>query len=206
MVHRREIDGNPVVFGNQGDLWMNAMTWFDHETGSIWSQPTGEAILGPLRGTSLELLPSTLSSWSDWKERFPETVALDEDTRKTGFSIEMMAVVVVVGDDSVAIPFLDLRDRESLSVELSGEPILVVADPKLDRWAAYSRLVEGVELDLQMVGAEIIHTASGLRWSAALGAPLTGQQPLDRVSSFSSFGSDYRNFFPDGELLLDSVN
>jgi hypothetical protein len=201
MVHRREIDGNPVVFGNQGDLWMNAMTWFDHDTGSIWSQPTGEAILGPLRGTSLELLPSTLSSWSDWKERFPETLALDADTRDTRFAIEMMAVVVVVGDDSIAIPFVDLRELGLLSTELSGEPILVIADPQLDRWAAYSRLVEGVKLDLQVVGAEIIDPASGVRWSAALGAPLNGQQPLDRVSSFSSFGSDYRNFYPDGELL-----
>ncbi len=206
MVHRREIDGNPVIFGNQGDLWMNAMTWFDHDTGSIWSQPTGEAILGPLRGTSLELLPSTLSSWSDWKERFPDTLALDAGTRDSGFSIEMMAVVVVIGEDSVAIPFLDLRELESLSIELAGEPILVVADPQLDRWAAYSRLVEGVELDLQVVGAEIIDPASGVRWSATLGAPLNGQRPLDRVSSFSSFGSDYQNFYPNGELLLDTAN
>jgi hypothetical protein len=27
MVHRRDIDGRGVVFGNQGDLYMNAMTW-----------------------------------------------------------------------------------------------------------------------------------------------------------------------------------
>lgn len=204
MVHRREIDGRPVVFGNQGDLWMNAMTWFDHDTGSVWSQPTGEAILGPLTGTSLELLPSTLSTWGDWKERFPNTLALEASSRDNRFSIELMAVAVVVGEDSVAIPFVDLREREFLSTELSGEPILVVADPELDRWAAYSRLVDGEPLDLVVVGAEIIDLASGDRWSAALGAPLSGQAPLDRVPSFSSFGSDYRQFYPDGELILGS--
>ncbi len=204
MVHRREIDGRPVVFGNQGDLWMNAMTWFDHDTGSVWSQPTGEAILGPLTGTSLELLPSTLSTWGDWKERFPNTLALEASSRDNRFSIELMAVAVVVGEDSVAIPFVDLREREFLSTELSGEPILVVADPELDRWAAYSRLVDGEPLDLVVVGAEVIDLASGDRWSAALGAPLSGQAPLDRVPSFSSFGSDYRQFYPDGELILGS--
>lgn len=204
MVHRREIDGRPVVFGNQGDLWMNAMTWFDHDTGSVWSQPTGEAILGPLTGASLELLPSTLSTWGDWTERFPNTLALEASSRDNRFSIELMAVAVVIGEESVAIPFVDLREREFLSTELSGEPILVVADPELDRWAAYSRLVDGASLDLEVVGAEIIDSASGDRWSAALGAPLSGQAPLDRVPSFSSFGSDYREFYPDGELILGS--
>lgn len=204
MVHRREIDGRPVVFGNQGDLWMNAMTWFDHDTGSVWSQPTGEAILGPLAGTTLELLPSTLSTWSDWRERFPATLALEASSSDNRFSIELMAVVVVIGEESVAIPFVDLREREFLSTELSGEPILVVADPQLDRWAAYSRLVDGEELDLEVVGAEIIDSDSGRRWSAALGAPLSGQAPLDRVPSFSSFASDYRQFYPDGELILGS--
>lgn len=50
MVHRRSINDQVIVFGNQGALWGNAMTMFDHETGSVWSQPLGEAILGPARG------------------------------------------------------------------------------------------------------------------------------------------------------------
>ena len=68
MVHRREVDGEPIVLGNHGALFGNAMTWYDHETGSVWSQPTGEAILGPLTGTKLELLPSTLTTWGDWRD------------------------------------------------------------------------------------------------------------------------------------------
>lgn len=63
-VHRRELDGEPVLFGNQGALWSNAMTWWDHQTGSIWSQPLGEAIAGPYKGRRLDLLPSTLTTWS----------------------------------------------------------------------------------------------------------------------------------------------
>lgn len=58
MVRRREIDGEPVLFGNHGALYGNALTMFDHATGSVWSQISGEALLGPLSGDRLELLPS----------------------------------------------------------------------------------------------------------------------------------------------------
>ena len=57
LVHRREVNGETLVFGVQGALWMNAMTWWDHATGSIWSQPLGEAIAGPLRGETVQLVP-----------------------------------------------------------------------------------------------------------------------------------------------------
>ena len=75
MVHRRELDGEEVIFGNQGALWGNAMTWWDHDTGSIWSQPLGEAILGPRKGERFELLPSTLTTWEAWQSAHPETLA-----------------------------------------------------------------------------------------------------------------------------------
>ena len=77
MVHRREIDGKEIVFGNQGALWGNAMTWWDHETGTVWSQPIGEAIVGPRKGDQVELLPSELTVWSSWREAHPGTLALD---------------------------------------------------------------------------------------------------------------------------------
>ena len=41
LVHRREVNGETLTFGVQGALFMNAMTWWDHTTGSIWSQPLG---------------------------------------------------------------------------------------------------------------------------------------------------------------------
>ena len=69
MVHRRELDGKLLVMGNQGALWGNAMTWWDHDTGSIWSQPLGEAIAGPRRGQRLEPYPVTLTKWDAWLER-----------------------------------------------------------------------------------------------------------------------------------------
>ena len=201
MVHRREVDGNALVFGNQGDLWQNAMTWFDHGTGSIWSQPTGEAIMGPLKGTTLDLLPSTLSTWADWRDRFPDSLALDVESVRSGFTIEQMVVVSIVDDDSVAVPFVDLRAAGAVSTELADEPILIVADPDFDRWSVYSRLVDGVETPLERNRTHIVDPATGRRWNPSTGASLDGALPLDRLPSFSSFADDYAVFFPEGEIL-----
>ena len=203
MVHRREIEGRAVVFGNQGDLWRNAMTWFDHDTGSVWSQPTGEAIMGPLAGTTLELLPSSLTSWADWHERFPDTRALEAATRSNPFSLDQMAVVTVVGDESVAIPITELRRFEAVSLEIGDEPVIVTLDPDVDRWAAYSRERDGLVLDLELIGDALVDPVSGGEWDAALGSSRDGDEPLDRVSVFSSFPLDYPRLFPDGRVWID---
>ena len=56
---------------------MNAMTWFDHETGSIWSQPWGMAITGPLKGTQLLMLPVSLEPWGSWRAAHPDSLVVD---------------------------------------------------------------------------------------------------------------------------------
>ena len=76
MVHDRRIDGETFTFGNAGGLFMNAMTWYDHETDSIWSQPWGRSIRGDLRGIELFLLPSQITTWGSWKAEHPDTLAM----------------------------------------------------------------------------------------------------------------------------------
>jgi hypothetical protein len=63
MVHDRRVNGETFVFGNQGALFQNAMTWWDHQTQSVWSQVWGQAIAGPLKGTTLELIPASIVPW-----------------------------------------------------------------------------------------------------------------------------------------------
>ena len=79
MVHRRSIDGEEVVFGVQGALLGNAMTFWDHDTGSVWSQPSGEAVAGPRLGQRLETLPISYTTWDAWRDLHPGTLALDQD-------------------------------------------------------------------------------------------------------------------------------
>ena len=205
MVHRREVDGRPIVLGNHGALWGNAMTWFDHETGSVWSQPLGEAILGPLTGTRLDLLPSTLTTWGDWTAEHPESLALAAPGGFSGFDLRQMAVVVEFGPDSVAHPVPDVR-RVGVANSMVGEvPIAVSVVAGTDNWVVLSRRLDDrvVELAIERPadgGDPVLAEVGGSgRWDPASGLGLGGtDQDLDQLPGFTSFPADYITFFPDG--------
>lgn len=53
---------------------------FDHQTGSYWNQVSGKAIVGPLIGQRMDILPAQMTTWGQWKQLYPETLALSENT------------------------------------------------------------------------------------------------------------------------------
>jgi len=53
---------------------------YDKNTESLWSQIKGEAVTGPMTGTELDVLPSTVTSWKKWQKKHPETQVLSFDT------------------------------------------------------------------------------------------------------------------------------
>ena len=198
MVHRREIDGEPIGLGIQGALWGNAMTWWDHETGSIWSQPLGEAIAGPLTGTKLELLPSTLTSWGEWKQTHPESLALDAPGSMTRYDLAVVSIIVEIGEDSMAFPMPTLRSEGVANAEVSGLPVAVALDGK-NNWAVFSRIVDGLPVELAMVDGNLVELDGEGRWDPVQGLPLDGNGPLlDLLPGFTSFDGDYETFFPNG--------
>jgi hypothetical protein len=106
VVASRELDGEAVMFGVTGLLWKlpdayaaaseasgkafgaeegdpdagvrdsaNLVT-FDERTRSYWSQLLAEAICGPLTGEDLEILPSTVATWAEWRAAHPDTGVL----------------------------------------------------------------------------------------------------------------------------------
>ncbi len=205
MVHRREIDGEAVVFGNQGALWGNAMTWFDHATGSVWSQPLGEAIAGPLKGTRLETLPVTLTEWASWRESHPDTLALDVAARRpSGFQLADMSIVVELVDDVAAFPVEDLWRVGVANEEVGGVPLAVAVDPADDqRWAVYSRTLDDVVVTLEVEGDSFVDVGTGSHFDPRVGRAIDGPlegQILDVLPGFTSFLDDYFTFWPDGRV------
>lgn len=201
MVHRRELEGTEIVFGNQGALWGNAMTWWDTDTGSIWSQPLGEAILGPRAGERLELLPSALSTWADWKGSHPDTLALDVDSGSDGFDLEDMAIVVELGPQSTAFPISELRQALVANGVVNDVPVAVILEPESDRWKVFSRQLDSEVIDLELVDGELHEVGGTRRFDAARGLPLDGDdEGLDQLPGFTSFPRDYVTFFPTGSF------
>jgi hypothetical protein len=203
MVHRRELDGNTLVFGNQGALWGNAMTWWDHDTGSIWSQPLGEAILGPRRGATLELLSSTLTTWDAWQTSHPDSLALDVHGWDTAFDLEQMAVVVDFGTESAAYFIPALREVGVVNDVVAGVAIAVVIDPDDEqRWAVFSRQLDKETAELEMTEEGLTDRASRTVFDPFLGIGRAGplaDQSLDKLPAFTAFPRDYDTFFPDGK-------
>jgi hypothetical protein len=62
---RRKVDGQELTFfDKQGRL-------FDRQTASLWDPLKGRAEEGPLRGKTLDLLPTVTSSCQPWQELHP---------------------------------------------------------------------------------------------------------------------------------------
>jgi hypothetical protein len=198
MVHRRTVADQEVVFGNQGALWGNAMTWWDHDTGSVWSQPLGEAILGPRKGERLELLPSSLVTWRDWKEQHPDTVALDAPNNRSGFDLDQMAIVVEIGPDSVAFPITELRQVQVANETVNGVPVAVVVDPVDDQWTVFARQLDDRIVEIDVVDGQLAEVGGEARWDPVRGLAQVGEENLNLLPAFTSFPKDYVTFFPEG--------
>ena len=55
---------------------MNALVMYDHQTDSLWSHFTGDAITGSFAGTTLEILPAMQTTWGRWRELHPDSQVL----------------------------------------------------------------------------------------------------------------------------------
>lgn len=189
------------MLGNQGALWGNAMTWWDHGTGTVWSQPLGEAIVGPRRGDKLELMASQLSSWATWKQEHPHTLALDAPGGESRFRLATMTVVVDFGEEVGVYPIGELAQRGPANDVIAGVPIAVVLDPAAwDRWRVFHRVLGDQTLTLEVTGNRLLDKETGTTWDAASGRGLEGPlqgEILDILPGFTSFESDARTFWPE---------
>src|SRR5436190_21364347 len=78
------VDGRPLHFHLAGINNQNFIMR-DEETGSWWQQVTGEAILGPLKGTRLEQVPQDEIAFALWKIEHPNGRVLRPDPRVTQY-------------------------------------------------------------------------------------------------------------------------
>ncbi len=78
----REVNGEIVEFGVSGKLYNSDLVMYDRKEESYWQQATGEAIVGPAarRNESLEWVATTTTTWSRWRNKYPNTQVLSQDT------------------------------------------------------------------------------------------------------------------------------
>jgi len=201
MVHRRQIGDQEIILGNQGALWGNAMTWWDHDTGSIWSQPIGEAIMGSRKGATLELLPSTLTTWSAWRDAYPGTLVMESRSGRAGVSLDQTVIVVEFGDDSAAYPIVDLREAGVANDIVGGLDIAVVIDPTdPNRWAVFSRVLDDRTVLLEIRDGGLVDIETGTVWDPVRGIGLEGPlqgEVLGLLPGVPAYARDVGAFWPN---------
>jgi hypothetical protein len=77
------VDDRPLSFGVSGLLYNSDMLLYDRQTESLWSQVAARAITGPFQGAKLTSIPMSHTTWSDWRQRHPDTLVL---SRETGYA------------------------------------------------------------------------------------------------------------------------
>ncbi len=204
MVHRREVNDETLILGNQGALWGNAMTWWDHSTGSVWSQPLGEAIAGPRKGERLENLPVEFTTWGAWKEAHPDTLALVADGRPSRFALADFLIVLDTDDETRSWPVPDVQGQGVINDVVGGQPVAVVSDPtNAQRWIVLSREVAGTEVDLEIADLVLRDRITGSTFDPVRGFGLSGplmDESLALLPGFTSFPDDFATFWPDGSI------
>lgn len=89
MVYGRGHGGRQLTLLHSGKLWHDALVLLDEETGSLWSQASGEAILGPLAGARLDRIPSERTTWEAWLARHPDTSVLPSEHRRRRLKLKL---------------------------------------------------------------------------------------------------------------------
>lgn len=186
LVHERTIDGEAAIFGVQGGLYRNAMTWYDHATGSIWSQPFGEAIAGPLAGEVLPLRSSMLTTWGVWRDRHPETLALDSTGQATGFDLANLLLVVTIDDETRGYPVRAAGGFGVVNERVGSVSLAVVVDPgNTNRWAVFDRTVDGAVVKLELEGADLRDTTSDRTFDPFTGVARDGGEGLTALPAIT---------------------
>ena len=111
-------------FGVSGLLYNSDVLLYDRATQSLWSQILQTAVTGPLKGTRLQALPLTHTSWADWRQRHPATQVL---STQTGFD-RNYSHDPYAGYDKVPRLMFDVAHRDDryplkewvLGIELNG--------------------------------------------------------------------------------------
>lgn len=153
LVFDRKLDGEAVEFGVSGLLHNSDLVMYDRKSASLWQQITGTAFAGAKRKQKLKAIPSSMTSWSQWRSAHPDTRVLSTDNGLPAGSYEhwpygdyaesdrlMFPVtltdarqhpkMVIYGADidghAVAYAQDYLQEKGTITDEINGRPVNVV--------------------------------------------------------------------------------
>ena len=172
---------------------------------SLWLQASGEAVVGPKTGISLDRVPIAQALWSEWRVAHPNTTVLSKETGHNYSYIPYPDILDripkqilggIVGDEQKAYFFKDLRQMQIINDAIDGVPIVLIASPDSNAVRVYKRKNYQFEGTFEQVRDIRSRTVWELSEEMLLN-PKTGES-LERVPDvFVSYAGAWARFFPD---------
>lgn len=191
-MYAREFNGKKHNFGVVG-VDEGTLIMYDDETQSRWSQLFGKAVSGEMKGSALEKIPSTMTTWGQWKEIHPETTvyikrSVPYNARFTKETFEVAAAMkpgpatsndLIVGIEghveARAYLVRRLASERFVEEEFEGAPIAVYLSPDLSTARVFGRDVNGKRLSLSLSEDEtLIDRETQSRWNPVTGEAVAG--------------------------------
>lgn len=183
------------------------MTWWDHETGSIWTQPWGRALEGELKGTQLQLLPFSLEPWESWREAYPDTLVLDIRDRSYGqqtASDNFVAGVAFGQDIARGYPYAIIARQMVTNDTLNGIPLVIHVNPETRSIHIFVRqLSDGTELTFMGGPEQMFDLETDSTWDPVRGIAIDGElagEGLREIPYISSFDWAWLDFYPNTDF------
>lgn len=80
VAYDRRVGDRILDFGTSGELFNSSLVMYDRQTESLWSHYTGQAVVGHLTGTELDLIPVQTVSFEDFVSSYPQGHVLSLST------------------------------------------------------------------------------------------------------------------------------
>ncbi len=167
---------------------------------------------GELKDATFDFIPATLTTWKDWKHKYPDSTVLNLPRTASSFVREMMnhedvyAYGIKVGSDSAAYSYTKLFKQPVIEDELAGSPLVLAFDADSTRTFAYVREVEGktISFEPELKDGFLVDKETGSEWDPWTGESTRGSYEgiqLKPVYGLITYIKSWKQFYPDSRLV-----
>ncbi len=228
-MYARDLDGRTLTFGVSGKLIRNSLVMYDHQTNTLWSHLTGEALDGPLLGHRLEQVLSDQTTWGRWRAEHPRSQMLKVDPVDLKFDpyqryylssdagvlgrkhsddrlpVKERVIGVRLSGEVKAYSFTALARARVVDDTVGGVPLVIVFDGASDSGAVYRRDTGGRLLTFGPGSSALSmeDTETGSTWDGLSGRATTGPSAgtqLEAIPITYGFWFGWADFFPNTEV------
>lgn len=216
-MYRRELNGRVLDFGHAGILYRDSFVMYDKQTQSLWVHATGRAEYGPMKGKQLTFMPSTVTTWANWKESYPHTLVLPGH-RRGGFmgtykglrGNRKIGLAVVVRFKGKLYPFAVLERHPLVNDRFNGVNLVIYYSQRSGTATAWNRGLRGEVLTFERSGEKDAHgnrlmrdRETGSLWSWLTGEAVAGSlkgRKLGQAMYNPILNDRFRAFYPDAPV------